>query len=62
MANNIELDTFPSQPGEPARDAAIPMLLVAELTVTDPDAMMRHASEVQPLMARYGGPSIPVPL
>jgi uncharacterized protein (DUF1330 family) len=32
-----------------------PMLLVAELTVTDPEKLGRYATEVQPVMARYGG-------
>jgi uncharacterized protein (DUF1330 family) len=31
------------------------LLLVAELTVTDPKDMLRYATEVQPVMARYGG-------
>ena len=46
---------FLSQPAEAEGQAATPMLLVADLTVTDPDAMLRYATKVQPVMARYGG-------
>jgi uncharacterized protein (DUF1330 family) len=52
MSKNAEVL---SETDESEKKAAVPMLLVAELTVTDPDAMLRYATEVQPVMARYGG-------
>jgi uncharacterized protein (DUF1330 family)/ketosteroid isomerase-like protein len=53
--HTAELLRFLSDSGQTEAQVPTPMLLVAELTVTDPEAMLRYASEVQPVMARYGG-------
>jgi uncharacterized protein len=52
--NTAALLRFLSESGTPEHETTF-MLLVAELTITDPDAMLRYASKVQPVMARYGG-------